>query len=123
MIPQELNEFWSLRLLKIWVVDLSGIGKNNKTDKKIVRAKTKQTALLCAKENSLDFYNKKCTGTARLADPETDLHCIKVPVEIANMDISNFNEKGMAHYLSLLSSNNSRIQPIKGVLENESLTH
>ena len=88
-----------MRKVKIWVVNLSGTGKNNKTDTKIVSAKTNQGALLCAKENSIYFYNKVCTGTARLAHPETDLHCIKVSVERTRLHTLNLNEKGMTFYM------------------------
>jgi len=78
MTTQELNIFWAARESKIWIVNLFGIGKNNKTDTKIVRAKTEQKALVCAKNNSIHFYNKKCTGNARYADPISDLFCIKI---------------------------------------------
>ena len=51
------------------------------------------------KENSIYFYNKICTGTARLAHPETDLHCIKVSVERTRLHTLNLNEKGMTFYM------------------------
>jgi len=75
MTTQELNLFWSARDIKIWVVTLTGTGGNIKTDKKIVRAKTEERALICAKNNSMTFHNKRCHGTARYAHPINDLHC------------------------------------------------
>jgi len=63
--------------VKIWVVNLTGVGINPKTDRKIVRAKTRESALLTAKHNSMTFHNKRCQGVARYADPISDLHCIK----------------------------------------------
>ena len=80
MTTSELNDFWNAKEIKIWVVTLYGVGKNNKTDVKIVRASAEQKALSCAKNNSTHFYNKRCTGFARYADPVTDLHCIRVEV-------------------------------------------
>jgi len=78
MTTTELNQFWDKKLVKIWVVNLKGTGRSRQTDKKIVRAKTSAGALLCAKNNSPDFHNKRCTGNARYADPITDLHCIQI---------------------------------------------
>jgi len=97
MTNEELQEFWSMRIVKIWVVDLDD-GKQKK-DVKIVRAKTKEKALITAKNNSFLFRKKKCFGEARLADPITDLKCIKVSVERTRLHTLNLNEKGMAFYM------------------------
>jgi len=79
MKTDELTKFWNSKNYKIWVVILVGFGVNsNKTDKKIVRASSQEKALSCAKTNSPYFHNKRCSGTARYADPEIDLHCIRV---------------------------------------------
>jgi hypothetical protein len=43
MTKEELKEFWSMRIVKTWVVNLDD-GKQKK-DVKIVRAKTKEKAL------------------------------------------------------------------------------
>jgi len=78
MTRDELNNFWNARDVKIWVVTLFGIGKNiYRTDTKYVKARTEKKALICAKNNSIYFYNKRCTGTARYADPVSDLHCVQ----------------------------------------------
>lgn len=99
MTHTELQEFWSMRKVKIWVVNLYAIGRNKETDVKIVRAKTKENALICAQNNSIYFSKKKCSGEARLADPEIDLKCIKTPVERKNRCILNLNETGMVFYM------------------------
>lgn len=77
MNQKELNEFWGQREVKIWVVSLVGMGRNPKRDSLIVRAKTKQGAFDCARENSQTFRNKRCSGSARYADPVADLHCVE----------------------------------------------
>jgi len=79
MTQTELTTFWSQRPVKIWVVNLIGLGKKPQSDKLIVRAKTKEGALKCAKFNSIHFRTKKCSGTARFADPVADLHCVQHP--------------------------------------------
>ena len=58
MTPTELNEFWNKKPIKIWVVNLHGTGRNRQTDRKIVRAKTIEGALLCAKKIALIFITK-----------------------------------------------------------------
>jgi hypothetical protein len=79
MTKQELKDLWDSKIYKVWVVNLWGTGRKSKaTDKLVVRARTKEKALLCAKRNSLLFYNKKCSGNARYADPIVDLHCTEV---------------------------------------------
>ena len=105
MTNSELKDFWSIRKVKIWVVNLDD-GKQKK-DIKIVRAKTMEKALVTAKNNSVTFSKKKCFGDARLADPITDFNCVKVSVDISRLDTSNCNEKGRVVYLSLLSSKRS----------------
>lgn len=77
MITSELNAFWKDREVKIWVVTLTSTGRVLKTDTLIVRAKTKQGAFKCAINNSITFASKKCRCSARYADPERDLHCVR----------------------------------------------
>lgn len=97
MTKEELKEFWSMRIVKIWVVNLDD-GKQKK-DVKIVRSKTKEKALKTAKNNSLLFSKKKCFGDARLADPIVDLKCISVSLERTKLCTLNLNENGMSFYM------------------------
>lgn len=73
----ELAKFWEAKIKKTWVVTLTGLGKKPITDTKIVNATTREGAIRCAKFNSIDLGGKRCSATARYADPVSDLHCVK----------------------------------------------
>ncbi len=68
----DIDEYWSRREKKIWVVTLWG-GKrfNQFLDKKIIKATTKAGAMRTAK----NLFTKRGRISARLADPILDLDC------------------------------------------------
>ena len=59
---------------KIWVVTLTGGSQRKpKRDSLIVRAATKELAVITAKNYSIVFRNGKCRGSATEADPQLTL--------------------------------------------------
>lgn len=71
-----LEQFWSTREKKTWVVTLMAFGRRSKlesSDTKYVRASTREGAIRIARENS---SLKNAEASARLAHPEKDLGCV-----------------------------------------------
>lgn len=72
---EKLEAFWSDYQKKIWIVDLeSGSRRRPETDRKIVRAETRQGALETAASVTWLSGRLFCRE-ARLAHPVSDLGC------------------------------------------------
>jgi len=99
MMREELEEFWSYRIVKIWVVRLSGNRRSNKDPENIiVRAKTSDSAIRVARANSIKYRSGRCFGSARYAHPVSDLNCTETTGEYVRPPIYDLTEAGIKHY-------------------------
>ena len=76
-MSDELSLVENVNTKMIWVVLLDNCSRRKPIkDKKIVRARSEESAIRTAKANSIVFRNRKSHGSARLAHPLFDLGCL-----------------------------------------------
>ena len=64
----DADQYWGSREYKVWVVRLNTVSRrNDKTDTKIIRARTEETAIRTARFHTM--IKSKVYGVARLATP------------------------------------------------------
>jgi len=103
MTREQLNIFWSHRLIKTWVVNLLD-RRGGKRETLIVRSKTMEGAIRTAKANSFVVGAKAHGAQARYAHPVTDLKCTPSTGEFARPRIGELSESGIKHYYPHLTN-------------------